>query len=161
MTDHTDRDPTAFESAGKRLTDIEVAAFLANFRDRPQEQQEVSPVWQELSGFPQWSGAQFRGDSAPTLDAPPDPRLPARERAAEVEKQREANPVPDPHEPRPSPTPNVMTTGDVGQGANPWADVRPPADDGSGCFVGVNTDVKPPFPGNWRRVERGWYRDAD
>lgn len=156
MTDQTD--PAG--GAVRQLTDIEVAQFLAEFRGRPLEQQESSPVYQELMGFPQWSGAQYRGEAVPTLDVPPDPRLPARERAAEVEKQRAANPMPDPHEPRPAPTPNVMTTGAVGQAANPWSDVKPPADDGSGCFVGVNTDVRPPFPGNWRRVDRGWYRDA-
>lgn len=156
MTDQTS--PEA--GAVRPPTDIEVAQFLSDFRARSKEQQESSPVWQELTGFPQWMGAQYR-DEAPTLDAPPDPRLPALERKAAVDAQQAANPPLDPHTPAPAPDPNVITTGAVANQPNPWAEYRMPPADGSGCFMPVNVDQAPPWPGNWRRVQGGWFRDAE
>lgn len=158
MTDHIDGVPAG---TVRPLTDIEVAHFLTEFRARPKEQQEASPVWQELAGFPQWAVAQYRGDEAPTLEPPPDPRLPALERREALAAQAAANPQADPHEPRPAPDPNVITTGAVGGAPNPWAEYNPPANDGSGVWRGVNTDVPPPWPGNWVRKQGGWWREPE
>lgn len=166
MTDpnETETKPEAkieIEAATKLPNDIEVALFLTEFRSRTAEQQESSPVWQELTGFPQWAGAQYRGDEPPTMEAPPDPRLPPLERRAILEAQAAANPqLADPHTPRPGPDPNVITTGAVGGAPNPWSDFKMPAEDGSAVFLNCNTDVRPHFPGDWQRRSGGWFRPA-
>ncbi len=135
------------------LSDIEVAAFLAEFRERPQERQEASPIWQELASFPQWAGAQYRGDESPALAPPPDPRLPG------IEKQRQAEESGQPVEVTQQPDgTQAMTTQDTRKAANPWADHRPPPDDGSSVFVAVNTEQRPPFSGDWERRQGGWFR---
>lgn len=41
-------------------SDIEVAIFLADFRDRTKPEQENSPVMDELRAFPQWADASYR-----------------------------------------------------------------------------------------------------
>lgn len=142
----------------RSLTDIEVAQFLADFRGRPQEQQESSPVYQELVGFPQWAGAQYKSDDdKPTLEPPPDPRLPALERRETLAEQQAGQPQPVQVTQQPSGA-RAMTTADVGTDTNPWADYNPPADDGSGAWMPVNTDVRPPYPGDWQRRQGGWWR---
>ena len=156
MTDQNDA-----ASAVRSPTDIEVAQFLADFRDRAPDQQESSPVYQELAAFPQWAGAQYRGDEAPVAQIPPDPRLPPLERREAIAAQAAANPQPpSPHDPQPAPAPNAITTGAMGQNTNPWADYNPPPEDGSAVFLNCNTDVRPPFPGEWQRRVGGWFRPA-
>jgi hypothetical protein len=137
-----------------RLTDAEVASFLAEFRDRPQERQETSIVWQELMSFPQWAGAQYRGDETPSLPAPPDPRLSGRERQEEYERTGQEPPTVTPN-PDGS---QSMTTGNTAKAANPWGDHPSPPDDGSAVFVAVNTDQRPPYAGDWERRPGGWFR---
>jgi hypothetical protein len=136
-----------------RLTDAEVAAYLADFRDRPQERQETSLIWQELMSFPQWTGAQYRGGET-ELAAPPDPRLSGSERQAEYERTGQEPPTVTQ---QPDGT-RSMTTGDVGKAANPWSDHRPPPNDGSSIFLAVNTDIRPPYEGDWERRPGGWFR---
>lgn len=142
--------------AKRALKDAEVAAFLEKFRERPQEDQERSPVWQELVAFPGWGMAEFR-EADPDLHVIPaelpDPRLSAKARADfMVEKGHhvtdEGNGVT---------TPGSIMSGQMPGAANPWADTNVPPGDGP-LFLGVSTDVKPPFPGNWVRKEGGWFR---
>lgn len=154
----------AAPEAPRGMTDIEVAEFLAGFRDRPQEDQEASPVYQELISFPGWgAGAQYRDSEAPapeapeapSLEPPPDPRLPALERREAAGEQPESTPTQVTQNPDAS---RSITTADRNAESNPWADYNPPPEDGSGAWMPVNTDVRPPYPGDWQRRQGGWYR---
>jgi hypothetical protein len=139
------------------LKDQEVADFLTKFRERDQKDQEASPIWQELVAFPGWGMAEFKEVDTELHVLPaelPDPRMPARERAEFMESEGHVT-----DEGKGQPTPGAMTTGEMPGGANPWADTKePPA--GGPLFLGVNTEVKPPFPGNWVRKEGGWFREG-
>lgn len=138
----------------RRLSDVEVAAFLAEFRGRPSADQQASLVWQELAAFPQWASAQYR-DAAPTLAPPPDPRLPAAERRAATEAQSMATRVVQ----GPDATRSIRTADGPGKPTNPWADHREPASGGP-AFVACNTDQRPPWTGDWQRRQGGWFRQA-
>ena len=139
----------------RALKDMEVADFLSKFRERRQEDQESSPIWQELISFPGWGMAEFKEGDGELHVLPaelPDPRMPARERAEFMENEGHVT-----DEGKGEPTPGAMTT-DAGMGKpNPWVDTRTPAVGGP-LFLGVKTEVKPPFPGNWVQKEGGWYR---
>jgi len=139
----------------RALKDMEVADFLAKFRERDQKDQEASPVWQELISFPGWGMAEFKEPDSELHILPselPDPRMPARQRAEFMAKEGHVT-----DEPKGQPTPGAITTGHIPGGVNPWAETTPPAAEGP-LFLGVNTDVPPPFPGNWQRKEGGWFR---
>jgi hypothetical protein len=137
------------------LKDQEVADFLAKFRERDEKDQQASPIWQELVAFPGWGMAEFKEEDIDLHVLPaelPDPRLPARERAEFMAKEGHVT-----DEPKGEPTPGSITTGQMPGGPNPWADTAAPPGEGP-LFLAVNTDVKPPFPGNWVRKEGGWFR---
>jgi hypothetical protein len=150
----------------KKLSDMDVAAFLEEFRTRPLADQQRSAVWQELASFPQWAAPQFT-DGVPASEvakatkpiprtatqAPPDPRLPAGERAR-IRKEQEGTPT-QVHETTGG---RAITTKTAAQGGpNVWADYKAPPAEGF-AFMGVQTEVKPPFPGAWERTEGGWVR---
>ena len=139
----------------KLPSDQAVADALAAFRERPKEEQERSVIWQELASFPQWASAQYieaglpakevAKATAPVTKLPPDPRLPGHERAA-LEPQTQVQPQKD-----------GSTTIKTSQPrANPWADYKEPAE--GACLLSVQTDVRPPFRGEWKRVAQGWFR---
>lgn len=139
------------------LSDQQVADFLAEFRDRSDEVQQSSPVWQELIQFSGWGMASFKPTKnipRAATEAPPDPRLPAHERAAVLKRQ---GGVTDDAKAK-KPASGSMTT-KVTQGApNPWAGYPMPAE--GPVFMALNTDLAPPYPGKWRRTPDGWFRDA-
>jgi hypothetical protein len=141
------------------VTDVQVAEFLAEFRERELEKQEVSPVYQELVQFPQWMSARYIAEEAPGA-APhtaelPDPREPARNRLA--------------NEDRPAPTPQpqaVVTQNETSRSIstdtrsnqpNPWANTGSPPADGV-VFLANDTEQAPPWPGSWVRRDGGWLR---
>jgi len=139
----------------RALKDQEVADFLATFRDRSQEDQERSPIWQELIAFPGWGMAEFKEADTDLHILPaelPDPRMPAKKRADFMAKEGHVT-----DEGKGKPTPGSITSGGMPGAANPWFETRIPSESGP-LFLGVNTDVKPPFPGNWVRKEGGWFR---
>lgn len=144
------------EKKVRPMKDQEVADFLSKFRERDQKDQEASPIWQELVAFPGWGMAEFK-EADPELHVLPaeipDPRMPARKRAEFMADQ--GHHVTD--EGKGKPTPGAITSGQIPGGANPWSETSVPPEGGP-LFLGVNTDVKPPFPGNWVRKEGGWFR---
>jgi hypothetical protein len=139
------------------LSDQQVADFLLEFRDRPDEVQQSSPVWQELIQFSGWGMASFKPKKnipREATEALPDPRLPAHERAAILKAQ---GGVTDDAKGK-KPSSGAMTTKSTQGAPNPWAQYPTP---GPGpVFVALNTDLAPPYPGNWRRTPDGWYRNA-
>ena len=142
-----------------KLSDQKVAAALADFRERPQKEQESSPIFQELIQFPGWGMAHFdpkKAGQPASTPVPPDPRLPAAERAAALKEQ---GAVTEPPTKKPPATPGAITTKDAQGQTNPWKDVKTPEGDGP-TFIGLRTDVAPPFPGNWRKTPDGWFREA-
>lgn len=143
--------------AKRIIKDVEVAEFLSSFRERSQEEQERSPIWQELVAFPGWGMAKFKPEDVKIPLIPsaelPDPRLPPQARADFIRNQDGA--VTD--EGKGKPTPGAMTSISMPGQANPWADVRTPTGEGP-LFLGMNTEVPPPFPGTWERKEGGWFR---
>ncbi len=161
--------PAAGSPVEKTLTDMDVASFLEAFRARPLPEQQRSPIWQELASFPQWASDQFitEGVSAAerakalkpiprsAREAPPDPRLPASERARILKDQQGDRP-----QVRETPDGRAITTKSSPHGgSNPWADYKaPPGSPDDFAFMGVHTDVRPPFPGKWDRIEGGWVR---
>lgn len=139
----------------KKLTDIEVSEFLESFRERPQKEQEASPVYQSLIQFPGWgmAGVQPKRVEAPEMDPDiPDPRKAPLERAREM---RERGQITDTGKGKPQP--GAMTTASSPGQPNPWAEVNFPPADGP-CFLGVRTETPPPFPGTWERHADGWFR---
>lgn len=141
------------------LSDQQAADFLAAFRERSIEDQQASLIWQELSLFPQWWGDAPRTTVRPprtATEAPPDPRLPAHERAAVFKTQGVG--VTDDGKGK-TPVAGSMTSGQVRPEQNPWAGYKAPSPEGS-CSYAVKTDVPPPWPGNWRRTSEGWFREA-
>jgi len=145
----------------RKLSDVEVAAFLADFRDRPGSEQQASVVWQELAAFPQWANAQYRDGTTP-LAPPPDPRLPPMERRAAVAAQAAAQGTAAGSPTRVAQGPDgarsIRTADGPGKPANPWSDFREPEGLGP-AFVGCNTDQRPPWSGDWQRRQGGWYRE--
>lgn len=132
------------------LNDRSVAEYLANFRERSLEDQQASIIWEELTQFPQWLGDAYKEEPAKT-EALPDPRLSASQRAAAMKKR--------PSAPEPAAKKNgAITTKDSGKPSNPWSDVHVP--ETGATHVAVKTDIKPPFPGKWRKTEEGWFREA-
>ena len=156
----------------KKVTDAQVAEFLAEFRERKTADQESSPVWQELISFPQWGLAKFVPDKtrpdmndepAPRAPDPshpdpslPDPRLPASARADITKAKADLAPVV-------SAKAGVNTIKTASGAVNPWADYTPPPPDGPVSY-GLRTDVPPPAsfgdPSRWRRDDNGWHRKA-
>lgn len=146
----------------KAITDQQVADALADFRERKKEEQERSVIWQELVQFPQWIGAQFtegvdakevqKATTLPTphTNAPPDPRLPASERARINKEQNPTKTVANPDGSK-----TIKTAASKGQ-SNPWHDYKEPPE--GPCLLSVQTDHKPPFRGEWSRIATGWYR---
>lgn len=143
----------------KKLTDQEVADALSDFRDRPKADQERSVIWQELASFPEWASAQYTA-GVPAKEvvkatlAPPDPRLSPAARAAAFKAQ--GSPVTDDSKTK-KPNTGAITTGAMAK-PNPYSDYRTPAE--GPCLVAVESENPPPFPGTWRRVNGGWFRDA-
>lgn len=138
------------------FSDQQVADFLAEFRDRPDDVQQSSPVWQELIQFSGWGMASFKPKKnipRAATEAPPDPRLPAHERAAVLKAQG----VTDDGKGK-KPVAGAMTTTSTKGAPNPWAQYPAPAE--GPVFMAVNTDLAPPYPGNWRRTPDGWFRNA-
>lgn len=142
----------------KKLSDQEVADALANFRERPKDDQMRSVIWQELAGFPEWASAQYT-EGVPAKEvvkatlAPPDPRLPGSQRAAAFRAQG----VTDDGKAK-KPASGSMTTGSTVGKANPFSDYKAPPP--GPCLVAVQSETPPPFEGAWRRVDGGWFRDA-
>src|SRR3990172_1490743 len=152
------------------MTDIQVAEYLDAFRDRPREEQEASPIWQALSMFPQWMGAQYLDEKHVRISAHerlddverpqevihqeplPDPRMPANMvyKPAVVEVKPGVQPAPLPHPQAPQPPRSVTSQTINPSPVNPWADQRPPETEGM-VFYAVRTDVPPPWTGMWRR----------
>lgn len=139
-----------------KITDQQVADFLTAFRERKIEDQQASAVWQELASFPQWWGdaPKVAGKKVAPTQAPPDPRLPAAQRAEITKQQAVAT---DDGKGKKVSSPGSMTTKGM-PAQNPWADYKEPAP--GPCLLGVPTDVSPPFAGNWSRTPNGWYRSA-
>jgi hypothetical protein len=146
-----------------KITDVKVAEFLAEFRERELEKQESSPIYQELVQFPQWQSARYVAEEAPgTAPTPPsaelpDPREPARARLAE-----------DRPEPTPQPaavvsqnpdTSRSITTDAKSNQPNPWVNTGSPPMEGV-VFLANDTEVKPPWPGEWARRDGGWLRQG-
>jgi hypothetical protein len=146
-----------------KVTDVQVAEFLAEFRDRELDGQEASPVYQELIQFPQWQTARYVEDEAPGT-APnvpsaelPDPREPSRTRLATEER------------PEPTPQPQAVvsqnaesrsiTTDAKSNMANPWANTGSPPQTGT-VFLANETNTPPPWPGEWVRRDGGWLRPS-
>ncbi|HUU21972.1 MAG TPA: hypothetical protein VM389_05495 [Phycisphaerae bacterium] len=144
----------------REITDIEAAVWLESFQERSLEVQQASPVWQALVGFPQWAGAQFGGGDEPTAQMPINPRLTGDHRRRELERRGETETVASVKKPDGT---NTITTQQLGQGAsNPWADHRLPEGAGDGpLFIGVDTNVKPPYAGAWVRRDGGWFRTGE
>jgi len=143
----------------KRLIkDAEVAEFLEAFKGRTQEEQERSPVWQSLIGFPGWGMARFKLEEVriPVIPSAelPDPRSTPLEKA-EFTRRQEGVAVTD--EGKGRPTPGAMTSISMPGQDNPWSDVRTPTEGGP-VFLAIKTEVPPPFPGAWERREGGWFR---
>jgi hypothetical protein len=147
-----------------KVTDQQLADALAAFRERPKAEQQANVVWQELASFPEWASAQYRDSSEPrpeprpvatrATEAPPDPRLPSQQRA---DIAKEQGTMTDDSKAK-KPAVGSMVTGGQNR-PNPWSQSRCP--DGSGpAFIGINVNEPPPWPGKWRRVEGGWFRDA-
>jgi len=146
-----------------KVTDGQMAEFLAEFRDRELEKQESSPIYQELMQFPQWQSARYVEEEAPgTAPTPPsaelpDPREPARTRLAD-----------DRPEPTPQPAAvvsqnqdasrSISTDAKAGQ-PNPWVNSGAPPMEGT-VFLANETEVKPPWPGEWVRRDGGWLRPS-
>ena len=143
-----------------KVSDVQAAEFLAEFRDRELDGQEASPVYQELIQFPQWQTARIVGEeapgSAPTPSAElPDPREPARTRLAKEDR------------PAPTPQPQAVvsqnessrsiTTDAKSHQPNPWVNAGSPPQTGT-VFLAVETNTPPPFPGEWVRRDGGWFR---
>ncbi len=133
-------------------SDIEVAQFLADFRERAKPEQEVSPVMEELRAFPQWAdGAVYRPPVAPPppkSEPLPDPRLPAHERAAAMPKVAV--------KPGPGDSRSIVSADSVKK-QNPWAEASPPPATGL-VFMNIDSEVPPPYPGSWERRPGGWLR---
>lgn len=138
------------------LTDQQVAQFLTDFRDRTEEEQQNSPVWQELVQFPGWGMASYspKKKAVKPTEAPPDPRLPAHERAAVLKAQ---GGVTDDAKAK-APASGSMTTALTRPQQNPWAMHKIPAP--GPAFLSLKTEVPPPFPGSWRRTPDGWFRES-
>jgi hypothetical protein len=147
----------------KKVSDVQVAEFLAEFRDRKPEEQEASPVWQELVSFPQWGIAKFVPDKVRPAPEPagsdaslPDPRLSASARA-DITKARA--------EQRPPVAAATKVSGNTiktdGGAVNPWADYKCPSLTGA-LSIALRTNVPPPAsfgdPSKWRQTQDGWSR---
>jgi hypothetical protein len=134
----------------KPITDAEVAIFLDEFRARPQREQEASPVYQELILFPGWGmlGAESPGPMNPDI---PDPRKPPLERAREM---KERGQITDTGKGKVNQ--GSMTTANTQPQVSPWADTREPSP--GPAFLGIQTDIAPPFAGEWTRLPEGWFR---
>jgi len=137
-------------------SDIEVAKFLADFRDRAKPAQEGSPVMDELRAFPQWADASYREPGLqPTIAPPPDPRLPPLERAAAQAAQ-----TPPAIAVRQGPGDSrSIVSAEAAQKHNPWANTSPPPSTGL-VFMSLDTELPPPYPGVWARRPGGWLRPA-
>jgi hypothetical protein len=141
------------------VTDVQVAEFLAEFRERELDVQETSPVYQELVQFPQWMSARYIAEEAPGA-APhnaelPDPREPARSRLTED------RPAPTP-QPQPVVSQNADASRSISTDAksnkpNPWANSGSPPLEGV-VFLANDTEQPPPWPGEWVRRDGGWLR---
>jgi hypothetical protein len=138
--------------AGK-LNDLSVSLFLEDFRSRPLGEQQASPIWQELIQFPSWGNPIKMPDPRVGAAELPDPRMSAPDRAEFMKKH---GPVTDDSKAK-SPHPGSMTT--AGNQPNPWSDYRQPEAKGF-VFMGVKTELPPPWPGEWQRVADGWVRRA-
>jgi hypothetical protein len=137
----------------KLLTEIEVAEYLVAFRERPQAEQEASPIYQELIAFSGWGMAKYAPKAPLVSPEIPDPRMSSADRA---KLMKELNPITDTGKGKTEP--GAMTTVGSPAGAqNPWVDTRTPEGKGP-LFLGVNTEVPPPFAGTWERKEGGWFR---
>jgi hypothetical protein len=139
-----------------KITHQQVADFLSSFRELKIEDQQASAVWQELAAFPQWWGdaPKVAGKKARPTQAPPDPRLPAAQRA-QIAKDQAA--TTDDGKGKTVAQPGAMTAKGMPV-QNPWSDYKEPAP--GPCLLGVPTDVPPPFSGSWARTPNGWYRSA-
>lgn len=138
----------------KKITDLEVSEFLASFRERSQKEQEASSVFQELLLFPGWGMANvaLKVKAPETNPEIPDPRKPPLERAKEM---REHGQITD--QGKGPAHPGSMTSASTNPQPNPWASTTPPRESGP-VFLGMRTDVPPPFPGKWERLPDGWFR---
>jgi len=135
----------------RQITDAEVAIFLEEFRGRPQREQESSPIYQELIQFPGWGmvGVDSSGPMNPDI---PDPRKPPLERAKEM---KERGQITDTGKGK-KPNQGSMTTANTQPQTSPWADTREPSP--GPAFLGIQTDITPPFAGEWTRLPEGWFR---
>ena len=146
-----------------KVSDVQVAELLAEFRDRELERQEASPIYQELIQFPQWQTARIVGEeapgSAPTPSAElPDPREPARTRLP-TEDRPEPTPQPQAVVSQNADASRSITTDAKSNQPNPWVNTGSPPQTGT-VFLANETNTPPPWPGEWVRRDGGWLRPS-
>jgi hypothetical protein len=144
-----------------KVSDVQAAEFLAEFRERELDAQEGSPVYQELIQFPQWQSARYVAEEAPGTapDVPsaelPDPREPARTRL--VNERPEPTPQPQAKVAQNPDASRSITTDAKGHMPNPWVNSGAPPAEGV-VFLANDTEIPPPWPGDWSRRDGGWLR---
>lgn len=142
-----------------KVSDVQAAEFLAEFRERELDVQENSPVYQELIQFPQWQTARIVAEEAPGA-APntaelPDPREPARARLAN--ERPEPTPQPQTAVAQNSDASRSITTDARTNQPSPWVNSGAPPAEGV-VFLANDTELPPPWPGDWSRRDGGWLR---
>lgn len=152
-----DPTPKAVAPPKRKISDIELAEALDDFREnRTQEQQEASIVYQSLIQFVGWGMANYNPERKvqppPTTPAPPDPRLSNTQKQQILADQNKGKPPTLQNTKTNANT--IMTQSDK---PNPWANSSAPPPSGP-CFIGVNTEIPPPWSGAWQRREGGWFR---